>query len=296
MPELPEVETVVRGLNRLILRKKIKSVSFDWPKSFPNSQVEVDNFLIGAEIERVHRRAKAIIVDLSNEWSLVGHLKMTGQMVYRGEENWGAGHPNDDFLAKLPNKSTRVEIIFTDGSKLFFNDQRKFGWLKLLPTVEIKNLPFFQKVGPEPLEDNFKFEEFVGRFDRRKRSMIKPTILDQSVIAGVGNIYADESLWRAKIHPETRVGDLSQADFEKLYEAIRFVMDESINRGGSTDRNYVQADGSRGNYLEYAAVYHKDGQPCKRCGHEISKIKVGGRGTHFCPNCQQLVENQKGKI
>lgn len=296
MPELPEVETVVRGLNRLILRKKIKSVRFDWPKSFPNSQVEVDNFLIDAEIERVRRRAKAIIIDLSNEWSLVGHLKMTGQMVYRGEENWGGGHPNDDFLAKLPNKSTRVEIIFSDESKLFFNDQRKFGWLKLLPTAEIKNLPFFQKVGPEPLEDNFKFEEFLGRFDRRKRSMIKPTILDQSVIAGVGNIYADESLWRAKIHPETRVVDLSQADFEKLYEAIRFVMNESIDRGGSTDRNYVQADGSRGNYLEYAAVYHKDGQPCKRCGHEIAKIKVGGRGTHFCPNCQQLAEKQKGKM
>ncbi len=296
MPELPEVETVVRGLNRLILRKKIKSVSFEWPKSFPNSQVEVDNFLIGVQIERVRRRAKAIIIDLSNEWSLVGHLKMTGQMVYRGEENWGGGHPNDDFLAKLPNKSTRVEIVFTDGSKLFFNDQRKFGWLKLLPTAEIKNLPFFQKVGPEPLEDDFRFEEFLGRFNRRKRSMIKPTILDQSVIAGVGNIYADESLWRAKIHPETRVGDLSQTDFEKLYEAIRFVMNESIDRGGSTDRNYVQADGSRGNYLKYAAVYHKNGQPCKRCGYEISKIKVGGRGTHFCPNCQQLAENQKGKM
>ena len=168
MPELPEVETVVRGLNRLILRKKIKSVSFDWPKSFPNSPVEVDNFLIGAQIKQVRRRAKAIIIDLSNEWSLVGHLKMTGQMVYRGEENWGGGHPNDDFLAKLPNKSTRVEIVFTDGSKLFFNDQRKFGWLKLLPTAEIKNLPFFQKVGPVPLEDDFRFEEFLGRFNRRK--------------------------------------------------------------------------------------------------------------------------------
>lgn len=286
MPELPEVETVVRGLNRLILSKKVASVRSDNHKSFPNSPLEVDNFLIGAGIEKIQRRAKAIVVWLDNGWALVGHLKMTGQFVYRGEENWGAGHPNDDFLNDLPNKSTRVEIVFEDGSKLFFNDQRKFGWLKLLPSSEVWNLPFFQKLGPEPLESDFSFDDFFARFERKKNSMIKPTILDQTVIAGVGNIYADEALWRAKIHPETRVRNFENLDFEKLYEAIRFVMNESISRGGSTDRNYVKADGSRGNYLEYAAVYHKDGQPCKRCGAEIQKIKVGGRGTHFCAVCQ----------
>lgn len=288
MPELPEVETVVRGLNRLILKKKITQVKHDWPKSFPNLEKDVNDFMIGAEIFKVQRRGKAIIIKLNNGWALVTHLRMTGQMVYRGEENWGAGHPNDDFLNDLPNKSTRVEIDFEDQTKLFFNDQRKFGYMKLLPEPEIEELSFFQKLGPEPLEDNFTVEIFKERLLRKKNSLIKPTILDQSVIAGVGNIYADEALWRAKIHPETRIKDFSNVDFKNLHESIRFVMNKSIEKGGSTDRNYVNADGSHGNYLEYAAVYHKNGQPCKRCGTEISKIRVGGRGTHFCENCQKI--------
>lgn len=288
MPELPEVETVVRGLNRLILKKKITQVKHDWPKSFPNLEKDVNDFMIGAEISKVQRRGKAIIIKLNNGWALVTHLRMTGQMVYRGEENWGAGHPNDDFLNDLPNKSTRVEIDFEDQTKLFFNDQRKFGYMKLLPEPEIEELPFFVKLGPEPLEDNFTVEIFKERLLKKKNSLIKPTILDQSVIAGVGNIYADEALWRAKINPETRIKDFSNVDFKNLHESIRFVMNKSIEKGGSTDRNYVNADGSRGNYLEYAAVYHKNGQPCKRCGTEISKIRVGGRGTHFCENCQKI--------
>lgn len=288
MPELPEVETVVRGLNRLILKKKITQVKHDWPKSFPNLEKDVNDFMIGAEIFKVQRRGKAIIIKLNNGWALVTHLRMTGQIVYRGEENWGAGHPNDDFLNDLPNKSTRVEIDFEDQTKLFFNDQRKFGYMKLLPEPEIEELSFFQKLGPEPLEDNFTVEIFKERLLKKKNSLIKPTILDQSVIAGVGNIYADEALWRAKIHPETRIKDFLNVDFKNLHESIRFVMNKSIEKGGSTDRNYVNADGSRGNYLEYAAVYHKNGQPCKRCGTEISKIRVGGRGTHFCKNCQKI--------
>ncbi len=288
MPELPEVETVVRGLNRLILKKKIAQVKHDWPKSFPNLEKDVNDFMIGAEILKVQRRGKAIIIKLNNGWALVTHLRMTGQMVYRGEENWGAGHPNDDFLNDLPNKSTRVEIDFEDQTKLFFNDQRKFGYIKLLPEPEIEELSFFQKLGPEPLEDNFTVEIFKERLLKKKNSLVKPTILDQSVIAGVGNIYADEALWRAKIHPETRIKVFSNIDFKNLHESIRFVMNKSIEKGGSTDRNYVNADGSRGNYLEYAAVYHKNGQPCKRCGTEISKIRVGGRGTHFCENCQKI--------
>lgn len=288
MPELPEVETVVRGLNRLILKKKIAQVKHNWPKSFPNLEKDVNDFMIGVEISKVQRRGKAIIIKLNNGWALVTHLRMTGQMVYRGEENWGAGHPNDDFLNDLPNKSTRVEIDFEDQTKLFFNDQRKFGYMKLLPEPEIEELSFFQKLGPEPLEDNFTVEIFKERLLKKKNSLVKPTILDQSVIAGVGNIYADEALWRAKIHPETRIKDFSNIDFKNLHESIRFVMNKSIEKGGSTDRNYVNADGSRGNYLEYAAVYHKNGQPCKRCGTEILKIRVGGRGTHFCENCQKI--------
>ena len=287
MPELPEVETVVRGLNKLIVRKKIAKVDFDTPKSFPNSKEDVKQFMINSSVERVWRRAKVIGIDLDSDWSLVIHLKMTGQMVYRGEENWGAGHPSGDLLAALPNKSTRVEIIFSDGSKLFFNDQRKFGWMRLLPSAEVENLPFFQKVGPEPLEDKFSEDDFAKRFSRKKKSRIKAALLDQTVIAGVGNIYADEALWRAKIHPETRVEDLSEDDIVRLYESVRFVMKLSIEKGGSTARNYVNADGERGNYLDFANVYGKTGQPCTRCGEKIIKIKVAGRGTHICPNCQR---------
>ena len=288
MPELPEVETVVRGLRRLIVGKNIVKVSHDNAKSFPNSEVEVDNFMIGASIKNVRRRAKVIMIDLDNDWSLVIHLKMTGQMVYRGEENWGAGHPNDDFLAELPAKATRVQIEFGDNSKLFFNDQRKFGWMKLLPTTEIKNMPFFVKVGPEPLEDSFTLENFIDRFKRKKRSAIKAALLDQSVIAGVGNIYADESLWRAQIHPETRVESLDSSEFKRLYEAVRYVMNLSIEKGGSTARNYVNADGGKGNYLDYANVFRKEGSLCARCGSEIIKTRVAGRGTHICPVCQKV--------
>ena len=257
MPELPEVETVVKGLNKLVLNKKVVSVESDWKKSFPNDINAVENFLINSIIKAVRRRAKVIIIDLNTNYSLICHLRMTGQLVYRGECNWGGGHPNDDFLANLPNKSTRVTFSFSDNTKLFFNDQRKFGYIILLPTSEINNLPFFKKVGPEPLEDSFKVEHFIERVSLKRNSMIKPTILDQSVIAGVGNIYADESLWEAKIHP--------------------------------TDRNYVKADGTRGNYLEYASVYHKNNEICKRCKKfRISKIKVAGRGTHICENCQKV--------
>ena len=288
MPELPEVETVARGLRRLIVGKNIVKVSHDNAKSFPNSLVEVNNFMVGANIGGVRRRAKVIIIDLDDSWSLVAHLKMTGQMVYRGEENWGAGHPNDDFLAELPVGATRVQIEFSDGSKLFFNDQRKFGWMKLLPTAEIKNMPFFVKVGPEPLEDSFTLENFIDRFKRKKRSAIKAALLDQSVIAGVGNIYADESLWRAQIHPETRVESLDSSEFKRLYEAVRYVMNLSIEKGGSTARNYVNADGGKGNYLDYANVFRKEGSLCARCGSEIIKTRVAGRGTHICPVCQKV--------
>ncbi|MBF1015440.1 MAG: formamidopyrimidine-DNA glycosylase, partial [Candidatus Nanogingivalaceae bacterium] len=178
MPELPEVETVVRGLNRLILKKKISKVKHDWPKSFPNAPKDVEDFMVSAEISKVSRRGKAIILKLNNEYTLVTHLRMTGQMVYRGEENWGAGHPNEDFLNDLPNKSTRVEIDFEDGTKLFFNDQRKFGYMKLLPDFEVELLPFFQKLGPEPLEDNFTEEVLKKQLSRKRKSMVKPAILD----------------------------------------------------------------------------------------------------------------------
>jgi formamidopyrimidine-DNA glycosylase len=287
MPELPEVETVKRGLSKLIVGKKIISVNFDWPKSFPNEHEKVNEFLIGSDIIGVDRRAKVLIINLSSKYSLVAHLKMTGQFVYRGKENFGAGHPNDSLVGNLPDRSTRVIFDFKDGSKLFFNDQRKFGWVRFFPTVEVPNINFMQKLGPEPLEDSFTHKVFVQRLNRRKNSGIKAVLLDQTVLAGIGNIYADESLWAAKIHPIVLVKNISESKIKVLHKEIKNILQLSIDKGGSTDRNYVNAEGKKGSYIEFASVFRREGQPCKRCGTDIVKIRVAGRGTHVCPKCQK---------
>lgn len=291
MPELPEVETVKRGLARLIAGRTIKKVTVrESPKSFPNSEADVAQFVQNARITDVRRRAKVLLIDLSSEYTLVVHLKMTGQLVFRSnDERFGAGHPNDSLIGELPDRSTRVVIEFSDGSHLYFNDQRKFGWIKLYPNVEVPNIDFMQKVGPEPLEDAFMPADFITRIRRRNNTTIKAAILDQTVLAGVGNIYADESLWGAKIHPSMRVRDVSDAQLTELLKEIKYVMNLSIEKGGSTDRNYVNAEGKKGSYIDFARVFRQEGKPCPRHPDvEIVKTKVAGRGTHICPVCQVL--------
>lgn len=288
MPELPEVETVRLGLLSLIPGKRVNAVTFDWPKGFPNSQADVDAFLVGATIRDIRRRAKVLIIDLDNDYSLVIHLKMTGQLVFRSNddsERFGAGHPNDSLIGELPDRSTRVTFDLGD-SKLFFNDQRKFGWVRLLPTIEIPQIDFFQKVGPEPLADDFTAEDFIARLQRRKGSNIKAVLLDQTVVAGIGNIYADESLFLAKIHPLTLVRDIPEAKLITLFHKLQAVLRLSIAKGGSSDRNYVNARGKKGSYLTFAKVFRRDGQPCPVCGTILEKSRVAGRGTHTCPTCQ----------
>ncbi len=291
MPELPEVETVRRGLSGLIIKKTVKSVDFDWPKSFPNAPADIEAFLIGATVSVVRRRAKVLMIDLDSAYSLVVHLKMTGQMVYRGEHVFGAGHPNDSLIGVLPDKSTRVTLTFTDGSQLFFNDQRKFGWVRLLPTVEIPNIDFMKKVGPEPLSNDFTSAVFIARVRKRANTSIKAALLDQTVLAGIGNIYADEGLWGARIHPATRVRDVSDAKLRTLHKELREVLELSIEKGGSTDRNYVNAEGKKGSYTDFARVFRREGLDCPRhSGTAIIKSRVAGRGTHTCPKCQPLVD------
>ncbi len=287
MPELPEVETVRIGLDRLLPGRVVTSVDYDWPKGFPNAAEVVDAHLISASILGVRRRAKVLIIDLSSEYSLVIHLKMTGQLVFRGEQAFGAGHPSASLVGELPDKSTRVTIAFRDGSQLFFNDQRKFGWVKLLPTADVPMMDFMQKVGPEPLAANFTAQDFIVRLRQRNGSGIKAVLLDQAIVAGIGNIYADESLWAAKIHPLMRVADVSDGQLAGLYDGLVRVLQLSIEKGGSTDRNYVDAEGRRGSYLTFANVFRREGQPCPRCGTTIIKLRVAGRGTHACPVCQK---------
>lgn len=289
MPELPEVETVRAGLARLLPGLVIRSVDSNNAKSFPNVPEDVRAFLIGASVAEVRRRAKVLLIELSSKYSLVIHLKMTGQLVFQGEEvRFGAGHPNDSLVHELPDRSTRVIFEFTDGSKLFFNDQRKFGWVRLLPTAEVVNIDFMQKLGPEPLASDFTWRALGERLQRRRNSNTKAVLLDQTVVAGIGNIYADESLWGAKIHPSTLVKNLPDLKIKKLYESLVTVLRLSIEKGGSTDRNYVSAEGKKGSYLSFANVFRRDGQPCPRCGTMIIKLRVAGRGTHICPKCQKL--------
>ncbi len=291
MPELPEVETVRRGLSDLLPGKTVLAVSHDTPKSFPNAPADVKEFLIGAKVEAVKRRAKVLIIELDTKYSLIIHLKMTGQLVFRSRDDkkrFGAGHPNRSLIGDLPDKSTRVIFEFNEAF-LYFNDQRKFGWVRLVPTAEIPNIDFFRKVGPEPLAADFKPQDFKNRIRRRPNSTIKAVLLDQTVIAGVGNIYADESLWTARIHPETKVRDISPIKLTKLYHGLRDVMFLSIEKGGSSDKNYVDVAGRQGSYLQFANVFRREGKACPRCGHEIIKIRVAGRGTHLCPHCQRKV-------
>ena len=288
MPELPEVETVRRGLAKLIIGKEVVSETHDTDKGFPNTIDDVKQFLIGATIVDVRRRAKVLMITLSTHYTLLIHLKMTGQLVFVGDTRFGAGHPNDSLINELPDKSTRVELTFNDGSKLFFNDQRKFGWMRLMPTIEVPNIDFMRKVGPEPLADDFTPTEFMQRFQRRAKTNIKAAILDQTVVAGVGNIYADESLWGAKLHPQRLVGSISEQEFTTLFHELREVMNLAVEKGGSSNHTYVNAEGKKGSYMDFARVFRREGLPCPRCGTIIEKSRVAGRGTHICPHCQQL--------
>jgi len=289
MPELPEVETVRIGLSKLIVGKLVATVTHDTEKSFPNAAPDVEHFLIGSKILAIKRRAKVLLIELDSKYSLVIHLKMTGQLVFVGDKaRFGAGHPSDSLIHDLPDKSTRVTIGFADGSHLYFNDQRKFGWMQLLPTAEVPNIDFMKKVGPEPLDAEFTWQQFRDRLLRRKNSNIKAALLDQTVIAGVGNIYADESLWGAKIHPTRLVKDLSGTQFKSLFTALVDVLKLSIEKGGSSDKNYVDAEGKKGSYISFANVFRREGKPCSRCGMSIVKTRVAGRGTHTCPKCQKV--------
>ena len=279
MPELPEVETVRRGLKEFILQQKITKIEVLCDKSFIGKPVT-------GRVKDIRRFGKALVMDLNNGWSLMVHLRMTGQLIYDGKERYAAGHPSENFVDELPNKQTRVILEFENGV-LYFNDQRKFGFIKAIRTDRVEKEAFIRKLAKEPWE--MTAEELREKLQRHGRSAVKVVILDQTVVCGLGNIYADEALYGARIHPARKAGSLSLKEVKDLLRAACEVMDESLESGGSTMRNYVKADGSRGNYLDlFAKVYQREGSSCPRCGAKIKKIKVGGRGTHFCPECQKL--------
>lgn len=276
MPELPEIQTIVNGLNRLVIDKIIEEITWDWAKSFPNSPDAVEA-VQGARITGARRQGKGILIELDRDLTLLAHMKMTGQLVYQAPDQDGP----------FPDKSTRVQFHFTDGSTLFFNDFRKFGWIRILAPSELAADRFLSGLGPDPLSRKFTADVLRQRLSRRKDTFVKAALLDQSVLAGLGNIYCDEALFLAGILPDRRVRTLTEADFRRLHRAIRKVLRTSIDLGGSTRRNYLNAEGTRGHYLDQAWVYGRNGEACRRCGGPIEKIRVAGRGTHFCRQCQE---------
>ncbi len=281
MPELPEVETIKRGLKKFIIKQKITKITVYCDKSFQGDPKTAE----GKTIIDIRRFGKALILDLDNGYSLMIHLRMTGQLIYDGEERYAAGHPSENFTSKLPNKQTRVVLNFENGT-LYFNDQRKFGFIKVIKTEDVKNDTFIKKLAKEPWE--MTAEELYEKLQKHKNSPIKAVILDQTIICGLGNIYADESLFMSKIHPKRKAGTVSKKEAEMLLKSAREVMQKSIDSGGSTMATYVKADGTKGDYLEkFAQVFRREGKPCLRCGEKIIKLRVAGRGTHICPNCQK---------
>ncbi|MCL2371636.1 formamidopyrimidine-DNA glycosylase [Candidatus Saccharibacteria bacterium] len=271
MPELPEVETVRRGLEKVLLGQRFLGQA---------SQPKVSG---------LRRFGKLLIIDFDNGKSMAIHLRMTGQLVYRDREGEAVagGHPNKSFVEELPDKSTREIFEFEKGT-LFFNDQRKFGFVEWVDTDKVEEMPFVAKLGKEPWI--ITLDELKKKLERRGRSKVKGVLLDQTVMAGLGNIYADETLYLAKVHPERLVGSLTDDEIGKLIEGAKSSMDAALDSGGSSLQNYLQVDGSYGDYLTlFAEAYGRKGEPCRRCETPIEKIKVAGRGTHFCPSCQILL-------
>lgn len=265
MPELPEVETIKRELEKSVIGKKITEVCVH--HSLVIRQPSVEKFkkeLAGATIKNVLRKAKLLIFGLSNGKFLAVHLKMTGQLVYPGD-----------------GKKSRVTFHLSDGKNLDFNDQRLFGELRLVD--DWRSLKFIQGLGPEPFDLNLEqFKEMLAA----KKAKIKPLLMNQNFISGIGNLYAAESLFRAKIHPQRPAQSLSDKEKELLFKETKDVLTEAISYGGSSVDNYVRLSGEKGNYVSRHKVYNREGKPCIRCKTPIKRIALGGRGTYFCPKCQ----------
>lgn len=296
MPELPEAETIKHQLEEKIKGLNIKDVKVTKARLF----IGDPKSLIGLKVQGVRRRAKMIIIDLSRQnqklhpegggggnLHLLIHLKMTGQLIYVDKHGqFGGGHPIPPFETPVPNKYTYITFKLSDGSTLYYNDFRQFGWIKVVKSKELEKE--LEKFGPEPLSNNFNIEELKTNLLKHKRLKIKPTLMDQTVVAGLGNIYAAEVCFRAGIRPDRKIGTLSDKDFQNLYNAIKEVLPLAIKYKGTSADAYVTLEGKKGEYFSKLWVYGREGEPCpKRCGGMIKKVIMNGRGTFFCQDCQK---------
>ncbi len=289
MPELPEVETVRKDLNRLLSGKQIATVRIRLNKIVKTPSAKFQRLLAGQSIVSVRRRAKLLLIRLLNNYTLIIHLKMSGQLVFvtRLGRTQTGGHPIAGGTESLPNKYTHVIIGFIDGSYLYYNDLRQFGYWLLWPSEKIQCFFANKKLGLEPLVKSFVYEKFRSAIKRKRKSAIKPALLDQSVVAGLGNIYADEVLFMSKIRPTRRVNQLTEEETKRIFFSINKVLNKAIEKRGTTMRNYRDGRGRPGGMLKHLKVYGREGEACRRCGEKISRIRQAGRSSHYCPKCQR---------
>ncbi len=289
MPELPEVETIRRDLEKKIAGEKIKNIEILAAKSVHNKSSDFMKVLVGNNFKHIERRGKLLMFAIgeTDKFSyLLVHLKMTGQLIYRHKKQLLAGgHSQTGMNAEVPNKFTRVIFSFGDGGQLFFNDLRRFGYLKLVSKEEKEKI-VTNSFGIEPLTPDYTLEAFQKLFKKRQTN-IKALLLNQKLISGIGNIYADEACFSAKILPTRKVSSLTVLEIKKMYKCIEDILKVAIANRGTTFNNYVDSDGHTGSHINFLNVYGRDGEKCKRCKSVILKKKHAGRGTHYCPNCQK---------
>ena len=307
MPELPEVQTTVNGLSRYTIGLRISdawssynSTYFSGSKTIkdPAYFKEFKKDIVGARIVSVERRAKNILIHLDNKKTILIHMKMTGHLLY-GTYTFDASLPKDPWRAIEPehltdpfNRHVHFIISFDNGKSLALSDVRKFAKVTLADSDDIHASDHLKDIGPEPLEKEFTFNEFIGRLNLRPRGKIKQVLMDQTIIAGIGNIYADESLWRAGIHPLTLVQHIPTDIRKKIFTAILQTLSRGIDMGGDSTSDYRNIHGERGTFHEQHYAYRQTGTKCQKkgCSGVIERIVLGGRGTHFCSVHQRLLE------
>lgn len=281
MPELPEVESVKNQLIKFLVGHKIVSVDLRNPRIFTGDPKDVT----GATVKGVRRFAKVISIDLSNGNSLVIHIKLTGQMIYRGPNLPGVTTLSKKVVGGVPGPHTHIIFKFDKGGVLYYNDIRRFGWVKIIKTSDVEGTGFVGKLGPEPfgaLTEKI-FKEIIAKSKRA----IKVVLMDQAKMGGIGNIYATDALWLAKINPKKLASELNDKEGKDLYKAILTVLKKGIERGGASELAFVTPDGSEGNYQTGFLAYGQQGKLCTRCKQaKMIKFTLGGRGTYVCPVCQ----------
>ena len=286
MPELPEVETIRNDLNQKIIHKRIKSIAIRKKKIVKNTHRLFKDKVVGSKFNEIDRVGKLMIINLDNGLFILVHLRMTGQLIYQqaGKRTIG-GHNWPESDQELPNRFSHIIVTFSDNSKLFFNDMRQFGYWHLVNDQERQKA--VSSYGIEPIAKDFTLDKFEDLLKNRK-SVLKPFLLNQKFMACIGNIYADEICFAAKVKPSRLIHTLKRGEKELLHKACRDILIKGIKYRGTTFSDYVDSDGHAGNFVKFLKVFGRTGESCKRCKKgTIQKIKLGGRGTHFCPQCQK---------